>query len=320
MKAQLGHIRKAFKKCVRTHTPAHWLFFGLAVFCLALGVSCATKTAEAEEYYALGMAYFDLGKYAESEKWFARARNANRTQTASEYNLGRIAFETGRYEEAEQRFEKVLKKDPDNVTALKAVAYTCIKLDKKEKAKTYYEKLILLVPESADNGYNYALVLLALDKAPEAEAVLAKYNNESAASLLLLARARGAQGKVEAVDDYHASLEKAEDPAVRFEYAGVLEQQELFARALEEYRAVSASSASGKPDANLIGFCVGRVLLKADPSDNTAITSIRDAVTAGFSDRDALEELLKLNISDAQKDEIRRCVDLIAEKESEKSA
>jgi tetratricopeptide (TPR) repeat protein len=291
------------------------LFLRTAAFCLlALCVfSCATKAAEAEEYYALGMAYFDLEKYAEAEKWFARARNANRTRTASEYNLGRIAFETGRYGEAAAHFEKVLKKDPDNVTALKAAAYTCIKLDRKEDAGEYYEKLLSLVPESADDGYNYALVLLALEKAEEAEAVLLKYNSESAGSLLLLARARKAQGRVEAVDDYRASLEKADDPAVRFEYAEVLEQQELFARALEEYRAVSASSAANKPDAKLVAFSIGRVLLKADPSEAAAMTSISEAVNAGFADREALEDLLTLNISEAQKEEIRRLINLAAD-------
>ncbi|MDR2181126.1 MAG: tetratricopeptide repeat protein [Treponema sp.] len=289
-------------------------FLPAAAFCLLCVFSCVTKTAEAEEYYALGMAYFDLGKYAEAEKWFVRARNANRTQTASEYNLGRIAFETGRYKEAASYFEKVLKKDPDNVTALKAAAYTCIKLDKKEQAKEYYEKLLRLVPESADDGYNYALVLLALEQAEEAEAVLLVYGSESAGALLLLARARKAQGKVEALDDYRASLEKADDPAVRFEYAEMLEQRELFARALEEYRAVSASTAASKPDANLLGFRIGRVLLKADPSQEAAMASIGEAVEAGFSDREALEDLLALNIGEARKEEIRRLIRLAADR------
>jgi tetratricopeptide (TPR) repeat protein len=280
------------------------------VFVLA---ACATRAVEAEEYYAMGMAYFDLGKYAEAEKWFARARNSNRTQTASEYNLGRIAFETGRYEEAETHFERVLKKDPENVTALKAAAYTLIKLEKFQRAKEYYEKLLLIVPESADNGYNYALVLLALNQAVEAEELLVKYNNtESAQAVLLLARSRRAQGKVEALDDYRASLDKADDPVVRLEYAEELEAHGYFARALEECRTVSASSAANKPAASLVSFRTGRLLLKADAASEAGLDALREAVDAGFTDREAMEQLLELSITEAQKEEIRRLVDKIA--------
>ncbi|MDR2258264.1 MAG: tetratricopeptide repeat protein, partial [Treponema sp.] len=89
--------------------------------------SCATWGASAEEYYSLGMAYFELGKFEEAEKWLNRARAADKTKTASEYNLGRIAFEAGRYQDAAKLFERILKKDPENVMALKAAAYTRIK-------------------------------------------------------------------------------------------------------------------------------------------------------------------------------------------------
>ena len=93
------------------------LFFVITAF-LFLS-SCASRAAtRAEEYFSIGMAYFEMGKYAEAELWLNRARAVDKTMTASEYNLGRIAFERGRYEEAARHFENILIRDPDNVMAL----------------------------------------------------------------------------------------------------------------------------------------------------------------------------------------------------------
>ncbi|MDR2068834.1 MAG: tetratricopeptide repeat protein, partial [Spirochaetaceae bacterium] len=49
--------------------------------------SCTSqdRAAKAEEYYALGMAYFDLGRYAEAERWLSQARSLDKTKLASEY-------------------------------------------------------------------------------------------------------------------------------------------------------------------------------------------------------------------------------------------
>ena len=198
--------------------------------------SCVSSAAKAEEYYALGTAYFELQKYAEAESWFNRAKFHRSTKTASEYNLGRIAYETGRYKEAYSYFEQILGKDEENITALKAAAYTCIKLEELEKAEKHYRKILDLVPESYDDGYNYALVLLALGKTEASEKVLIKYNNtENPQALLILARSQKLQGKPEAADAYSASLLKEDDPLVRIEYAAYLAGTGLKAKALEEY-------------------------------------------------------------------------------------
>ena len=210
------------------------LVFLFTMFFLA---SCVSSVARAEEYYALGMAYFELKKYAEAETWFQKAQFHRATKTASEYYLGRIAYETGRYERAAACFERIISRDEENITALKAAAYTCIKLEELGKAEAYYARILKLVPESYDDGYNYALVLLALGKAEDAEGVLAKYNNtENPKALLVLARAQKQQGKPEAADAYSASLLKEDDPEVRAEFAAYLAEMGLTARALGEYR------------------------------------------------------------------------------------
>jgi tetratricopeptide (TPR) repeat protein len=271
--------------------------------------------ASAEEYFSIGMAYFELGKYAEAEQWLNRAKMVDKTRTASQYNLGRIAFETGRYGEAVKIFDKILEKDPDNVMTLQAAAYTRIKTGELAEAEALYDRVLRLVPESADDGYNYALVLYALDKPGQAEAVLEKYHfalAENDDSLLLFARAQAKQNKVEAADSYSQWLANNSDPLVRHEYAQVLEKAGLYARALEEYRETlgTLSQDNAKLTRPAVRYAIARLLLFADPENDEGITELRTAVSEGFSGMDMIRALLDHpGISGAHKDDIRRILD-----------
>jgi tetratricopeptide (TPR) repeat protein len=102
--------------------PLFFLFITWGFLSCASQKNTAQTTAQAEEYYSIGMAYFELGKFTDAEYWLNRARATDKTMVASEYNLGRIAFETGRYEDAAGYFEKILDLDPYNVMALRAAA------------------------------------------------------------------------------------------------------------------------------------------------------------------------------------------------------
>ena len=285
-------------------------------FLLALlFVSCASGGAiKAEEYFSIGMAYYDMGKYAEAEQWLNRARAADRTMTASEYNLGRIAFETGRYEEAARHFENILGRDPDNVMALKAAAFSRIKNGDLEKAEALYDRVLVLVPESVDDGYNYALVLYGLKKFDKCEETLNRYPNtleENSASLLLLARAQKAQNKVEAIDSYDKwlLLNTASNPQALYEYAQVLENAGLYARAIEQYSSIIGSL--GKDTDSLkkadVRFEKARLLLTADPENPEGIEELKTSVNEGFSDTNAIETLLlDQRITRENKEEINK--------------
>jgi tetratricopeptide (TPR) repeat protein len=282
---------------------------------LALCSACVTPATSAEEYFAIGMAYFDMGKYAEAEQWLNRAATIDKTKTASEYNLGRIAFENKRYTEALRRFERVLAKDPKNVMALKATAYTYAKLGNLDKAESVYRQVLTLVPESADDGYNHALLLYNMEKYAESEAVLARYPHalfENSDTILLCARAQRAQHKPEAVNMYERYLEMKSDPVAHYEFAVILEEGGFFARALEEYRAAlkDLPDKSENPTKTGLRFSIGRLLLIADSDSEEGISELEAAVKDGFKDTDELEKLLEERaISDARKADIRRIID-----------
>jgi tetratricopeptide (TPR) repeat protein len=290
--------------------------------------SCVSSAGavSAEEYFSLGEAYMEMGRYGEAEKWFQRAASIDKTKAASEYNLGRIAFETGRYGEAAEIFEGIIQVDPQNTLALRAAAYARIKNGDLEAAETHYAKLLELVPESADDGYNHALVLLAMGKTSEASNVISQYAfalEENNDLLLLYARIQKAEKKVEAVDSYDLWLKKnAEntDLQVQFEYAETLEYAELYARALEEYREILNADLADFPDLTKpqIRFSIARVLLIADPSVNDGITELQGAVSDGFNDKAAIEKLLDIDgISMEHKEEIQTVLDELPENTQE---
>ena len=275
------------------------LFFFISVIPVFL-VGCAGMAASAEEYYSIGMAYFDIGKYEDAEKWLNRASQADRTMTASVYNLGRLAFERQRYNEAVTHFESILQRDQDNVLALKAAAYTRIKTGDLDIASRHYSRLITLVPESSDDGYNHALVLYAMERYSEAEEVLNRYPFallENTNVMLLHARSQKAQNKIEAIDSYSNILSISSDPKVRYEYAQILEYHEIYARSLEEYRQalLQTSASSSDPARSSIRFAIAKILLIADGENSEGVTELENALRDGFNNISLIEELLDID-------------------------
>jgi len=284
---------------------------------------CASKAASAQECYALGMAYYDLGKFEEAEKWLTRARKADRTMTASTYNLGRIAYEMKRYDDAAKYFETILKKDKDNVLALKAAAYSRIKTGDIEIAEKHYAKLLSLVPESADDGYNHALVLFALERYAKAEEVLEKYPAsllENKDTMLLYARCQAKLKKVEAIDSFSNYLNLNPDAKARYEYAQVLVDNVLYARAIEEYRKAitEITTTAVNPKKSDIRFALARTLIVADGDNTEGITELQNAVSEGFNDIPAVEKILTLKISAANKTSVQTIISNMRKAEQEK--
>ncbi|MCL2232355.1 MAG: tetratricopeptide repeat protein [Treponema sp.] len=320
-------MRKAQRR-PRPPAALFLLFIALFLSCALLFSSCATRRGDmrAEEFFAIGMAFFDLGRFAEAEVWLNRARASDRTVTASEYNLGRIAFETGRFEEAALLFERILRRDSYNVMALRAAAYSRIKNGDLQTAAALYERVLALVPEDADGGFNYALVLFALGRYEESTAALNRHPHAlegNAPSLLLLARAQKAQGRIEAVDSYGRWLiAAAGTPNAQglFEFAQVLEAAGFYSRAIEQLDAAleavgTGTAAPGRPR---LRFEKARILLIADPESDEGISELNAAVSDGFSDTDEIQALLQEpRISQTNMNEIRDILEEIWARTSE---
>ena len=277
------------------------LFFSGA--CLFFS-SCASRrgAVQAEEFFAIGMAFFDLGRFADAEIWLHRAMVADRTMVASEYNLGRIAFETGRFEDAARLFETILRRDPYNVMALRAAAYSRINTGDLEMAADLYDRVLALIPESADGGFNYALVLYALGRYEESEATLNRHPHAlegNAPSLLLLARAQRAQDRIEAIDSFAnwvlAVYPATPNPQGLYEFALALESGGFYSRAIEQLDAAMEALVTDTPTLarSRLRFEKARILLIADPESDEGLHEMTGAVDEGFSDTEAFEALLE---------------------------
>ena len=299
------------------------LLFPVLFSSVLLLPSCASRRDElrAEEFFSIGMAFFDLGRFAEAEVWLNRARQADRTMTASEYNLGRIAFETGRFEEAALLFERILRRDPYNVMALRAAAYSRISNGDLEIAAALYDRVIALVPESADGAFNYALVLFALGRYEESEAALNRHPHAlegNAPSILLLARAQKAQERIEAIDTYarwlSAVYPETPNPQGIFEFAQILEAAGFYSRAIEQLDAAMEALVADMPALKryTLRFERARLFLVADPENIEGMDELKAAVYDGFSDTAALQALLREDrITQDNMHEIREILDSI---------
>jgi tetratricopeptide (TPR) repeat protein len=202
--------------------------------------------------------------------------------------------------------------------ALKGAAYSRIKNGNLLAAETHYNNVLALVPESADDGFNYALVLYALKKYEASESTLQKYSialEENSDALLLLARVEGQLGKAEAADSYNKWL-SVNTPTAQalYEYAQVLEKLELYARAIEQYKAGAAALSTDTETLkkSSLRYETARLMLTADPENDEGITELNSAIEAGFKDTKILEDLAQdPRITQAHKDSILKAVDAI---------
>ena len=286
----------------------------LLSFCVVVSLfSCVSfNPVAAEEYFSIASAYFELGKYTEAERWFIKAKGAEKTRNASDYNLGRIAFETGRPEDAAVIFEKLISKDPDNLLLLRSAAYSWAKAGKAEKALVHYARIEALLPLGKDSSFNHSLLLYSLERYGEAAGKLRPYLENSPDDLearLLLARCQAALDQPEALDSYALYLSKKDDVLARFEYAGLCESSEFYALAVENYDTLikalegkpDTDAKSGTPTVPVLRFRKARSLFLSGSDTELALEELGKALEAGFDDQDALDALStnnKIKVSD----------------------
>jgi hypothetical protein len=165
-----------------------------------------------------------------------------------------------------------------------------------------------------------------MDRFTEAEEVLNRYPmglEENREVILLFARILKAQDKQEALDVYARWLEASTDVTVRFEYAQLLEQHEFYARALEELQEIleDLKGTAGEPRKSDVRFSLAKALLIADPENEEGIKELETAITEGFNDIEALEELQQnTNLTSANRDSLRVIINDMQRREEQTQA
>lgn len=101
------------------------------------------KPDDYETIVGLGNAYFDWGKYADAEKWYALAltKKTDDTNVRTDFGLTFIFREKPDYDRAITEFMKVLEKDPKHIQALQNLTVAFTKQSNQSKANETLNRL-----------------------------------------------------------------------------------------------------------------------------------------------------------------------------------
>jgi len=113
-----------------------------------------------EDYYRLGLAYFQSGDFKSSEHVFAQMRKVNPADFKADLYLGHVMTETGRFDKALAHYGAAVEKNPASVEASVALADLQIKSGRHTQAAANLAKAIALGDNRPQVHYNYILALM----------------------------------------------------------------------------------------------------------------------------------------------------------------
>ena len=113
-----------------------------------------------EDYYRLGLAYFQTGDLASAEGTFLRMQQASPTDFKADLYLGRVVYEAGRITEAQAHYNAAVEKNPTSVESLVALADLQMKGGHHTDAAANLAKAVALGDNRPQVHYNYILALM----------------------------------------------------------------------------------------------------------------------------------------------------------------
>jgi tetratricopeptide (TPR) repeat protein len=114
----------------------------------------------AEDYYRLGLAYFQARDLASAEEAFSHMQQVNPADFKADLYLGHVAAEAGRVDEAQAHYRAALERNPTSVECLVALADLQIKGKHPAEAAANLAKAIALGDTRPQVYYNYILALM----------------------------------------------------------------------------------------------------------------------------------------------------------------
>lgn len=108
-------------------------------------LKCDTNNVEA--FINLGKAYFELGIFYESIRFFKKAMAMNDTSFETNIFMARAYTGLNKFKEATEFYEKYLTRKPENIEALEFIAEMAVKNKEDGKAEKLYKKILDKQPE-----------------------------------------------------------------------------------------------------------------------------------------------------------------------------
>lgn len=248
-----------------------------------------------EEYYNIGNAYFDAGKYDKAIEYYFKALNGKtESRNSIYYNLGIALIDTGRYAQGLEQFDLLLTIDPDNITVLQADAYGYYLSGETEKALEVYDHILSLFEYDSNALYNKALIVK--EKQPDVAIKLLeklyKYSPGSDVATLLADLYMDKGQRDEAVELLEEALSSdTKNTGILERLIRFYREEKLYYKSLEYMDTIlDIEGYSGIPE---MLFEKSEMEFLDLDDYNAGFDSLVKALDAGFDKRDKIQELLK---------------------------
>jgi tetratricopeptide (TPR) repeat protein len=134
---------------------------GLTILFLLLATSCVTGVSQqelAQEYFNLGNAYFELGDFDRSYRYYRNALELTDQFPAAGYNLVRLLIERGDMDRAREYLLQLRRDDPENLLLIETEAFMYASEGKTSEAVALYRRVLDQSPGRVRAGYNLGLL------------------------------------------------------------------------------------------------------------------------------------------------------------------
>lgn len=270
----------------------------IALLCAAALLSCQSYVPRdelAQEYYNLGNAYFGLERYDQATDYYRRALELSPELDRANYNLARALVATERYADAIALLQELRRADRDNVRLTETLAYAELQAGNRERAVSLYETVLELSPYRVTALYNLGVMARRSGDLERAAELLGRAQEAAPDDLDVLFHLGLSLLVLGEEDRGVAALERfteeSAEPAIDrlSAIAEAYEEARFYSRALMLYETILERDES-RPSAL---FGLARIRLTAAEQPEEGLTALEEAISAGFSDRDAAAALLQ---------------------------
>lgn len=146
---------------------------------------------------SMGLCHLRLLNYADAEKLFAEANQAQPKMPGLLNNLGVALLGQGRQEEAEARFREAIEIEPVYLPARQNLALLYYRASRFDQAREAYDAVLRLEPRNADATLMFVAVLIRMEQWAQAGEVLGEYtraNPQNPPAFFRLAEVRARAG------------------------------------------------------------------------------------------------------------------------------
>ncbi len=123
----------------------------------------ALNTANAEDFYNLGLSLEKTGRYEEAAKAYQQAVKIKPDYAEAYYNLGVSLDDAGRYEDAIEAYKQAVRIDNNHIEAYYNLGVSLENMGRFDDAIEAYKQVVDIYPNHIDAHYNLSLSHLTLD-------------------------------------------------------------------------------------------------------------------------------------------------------------